>query len=163
MTDGSWVDGWRRLFGLAPDAGQRALEILRQHYVAESQHIERYKEHASKMQYPQFRDRLLAIAEDEAEHVKRLAEQIKLLGGRVPGVPPIPVTEKNSWQYLVDDLKEEQNCAADLIAQAQSIRDELPQVAATLDRINEDGKRHRSAIRDMLMRSDPQSLSHWLS
>jgi hypothetical protein len=36
------------------------------------------------MQYPQFRDRLLAIAADEAEHVKWIAEQIKLVGGRVP-------------------------------------------------------------------------------
>jgi rubrerythrin len=49
------------------------------------------------------------------------------------------------------------------MADAQSIREELPSVAKILDRINEDGKRHRSAIRDMLMRSDPQSLSLWLA
>jgi len=164
MTDGkSWADWWRGFLGLSPDATHRALEILSKHYVAESQHIERYKEHARKMQYPQFRDRLLAVAADEAEHAKWLAEQIKLLGGRVPGVPPLPAEEKNSWQYLLDDLNEEQQCAAELMVEAQSIREELPGVAAVLDRINEDGKRHRGAIRDMLMKSDPQSLSHWLA
>jgi rubrerythrin len=136
--------------------------MLKHHYVKESQHIDRYREHAQRMRYPQFRDRLLAIAADEAEHVKWLAEQIRLLGGRVPDVPPLPVSEKNSWQYLLDDLNEEQQCAAELIVQAQSIRDDLPQVAAVLDRINEDGKRHRDLIRDMLMRSDPQSYSQWL-
>ena len=164
MKDGnSWAAWWRSFLGLGPDTTHRALEILNHHYIEESQHIERYTEHAGKMQYPQFRDRLLAIAEEEADHVKWLAEQIKLLGGRVPDVPPLPISEKNSWQYLLDDLKEEQNCAAELITQAQSIRDELPTVAAVLDRINEDGKRHRDAIRDMLMRSDPQSLSQWLA
>jgi len=164
MTDGnSWADWWRGFLGFGPDTKRRSLEILQKHFIEESQHIERYKEHASKMQYPQFRDRLLAIAADEAEHVRWIAEQIRLLGGRVPDVPSSSVSEKNSWQYLMDDLKEEQDCAAELIAQAQSIRDELPAVAAVLDRINEDGKRHRDAIRDMLMRSDPQSLSQWLA
>jgi rubrerythrin len=164
MADGnSWTDWWRGFLGLSQDTIHRGLEILSQRYVEESQHIERYKEHARKMQYPQFRDRLLTIAADEAEHVKWIAEQIKLLGGRLPDVPPTPVAEKNSWQYLLDDLNEEQNCAAELMADAQSIREELPSVAKILDRINEDGKRHRSAIRDMLMRSDPQSLSLWLA
>lgn len=164
MTNGkSWADWWRGFFGLGPDTKRRALDILEKHYVEESQHIERYKEHASRMQYPQFRDRLLAIAGDEEEHVRRIAEQIKLLGGRVPHVPPVSISDKNSWQYLLDDLNREQECAAELITEAQRIRDEFPAVAAVLDRINEDGKRHRDMIRDMLMRSDPQALSQWLA
>lgn len=80
----SWADRWRGFLGFSPGTTRRALEILSQRYIEESQHIERYNEHARKMQYPQFRDRLLAIAADEAEHVKWIAEQIKLVGGRVP-------------------------------------------------------------------------------
>jgi rubrerythrin len=80
----SWADRWRGFLGFSPGTTRRALEILSQRYIEESQHIERYNEHARKMQYPQFRDRLLAIAADEAEHVKWIADQIKLVGGRVP-------------------------------------------------------------------------------
>ena len=61
----SWADRWRGFLGFSPGTTRR--EILSQRYIEESQHIERYNEHARKMQYPQFRDRLLAIAADEAE------------------------------------------------------------------------------------------------
>ena len=70
----------------------------------------------------------------------------------------VPVTEKNSWQYLLADLNEEKHCSAELIEQMQSVRDELPDIAEVLERIYEDGEKHRAEIRDMLMRSDPQSI-----
>ncbi|HTF93730.1 MAG TPA: hypothetical protein VK632_11820 [Verrucomicrobiae bacterium] len=54
------------------------------------------------MQYPQFRQKLAAIAADEAKHVERRAEKIKLFGGRLPDVPPVPAATKNSWQHLLE-------------------------------------------------------------
>jgi hypothetical protein len=39
----------------------------------------------------------------------------------------------------------------------QSLRDESPDVARMLERIYEDGVKHRAEIREMLMRSDPQA------
>ncbi|MGH7796305.1 MAG: ferritin-like domain-containing protein [Candidatus Binatia bacterium] len=159
----SWSDWWRRFLGAAPDTRRIAIEVLSERYIDESQQVARFTEHAEKMQYPQFRQRLLAIAANQAEHVEKIGEKIKQLGGRLPGVPPLPSSEKNSWQYLLEALNEQQRGSAERLAQAQSIRDELPEIAELLMQINEDGVPHRVAIRDMLMKSDPQSLSHWLA
>jgi len=154
---------WRRFLGSAPDRRQIALEVLSERYIDESQQLVRFTEHAEKMQYPQFREKLLAIAANQAEHVEKIAERIKQLGGRLPGVPPLPSSEKNSWQYLLEALNETQRSSAERLAQAQSIREELPEIAELLMQIDQDGTHHRAAIRDMLMKSDPQSLSHWLA
>ena len=157
-----WAWG-RGVVGWAPDRRQIALEVLSERYIDESQQLARFTEHAEKMQYPQFREKLLAIAANQAEHVEKIAESIKQLGGRLPGVPPLPSSEKNSWQYLLEALNETQRSSAERLAQAQSIREELPEIAELLMQIDQDGTHHRAAIRDMLMKSDPQSLSHWLA
>lgn len=159
MAEGkSWSDWWRSFLGFSADGDQQAIAILAKRYIEKSQHVSRFTQHAQRMQYRQFRDKLLAIAADEAQHVDWLAEKIKLFGGRLPDVPPIPAELKNSWQYLLEDLNNEQRYSAELIEQAHSIREELPTVAATLERIYEDSNRHRNEIREMLMKSDPQSL-----
>ena len=72
-------------------------------------------------------------------------------------MPEIPTTGKNSWQYLLDDVDEELHGLDDLLEPMQSLRDELPDVASMLERIYEDGVKHRAEIREMLMRSDPQA------
>ena len=155
---GRW-DWWHDFFGLPEGGTRRALEILAQRYIQKSQHTALFRQHAERMQYPQFRDKLLAIADDEAKHAASLAEKIKLLGGRVPDVPNVSAsaTERSSWQCLMEDLAAEQECAAGLIQQAQSLRAELPSVADLLERIYQDGQNHRESLRQMLMRSDPQS------
>jgi rubrerythrin len=158
-----WSDWWRQFLGFSSDGYQRAVEILTKRYIEESQHVERLTQHAQRMQYPQFRDKLLAIAADEAKHVEWLAEKIKLFGGRLPEVSPTSEPVKNSWQYLLEDLNEGQICAAELMEEAQSLREELPTVAEVLERIYQDGVRHRDEIRKMLMKSDPQSFSAWLA
>jgi bacterioferritin (cytochrome b1) len=110
------------------------------------------------MQYPQFRERLLRIAADEARHAEWLAEKITLFGGELPKVPDVSNGEKNSWQYLLADLDAEKRCSAELIEEMHTVREELPDIARVLERIYEDGEKHRAEIRDMLMRSDPQSI-----
>jgi rubrerythrin len=162
-VDKSWGEWWRGFLGLSLDDRANGLKILTDRYVKESQRIARFSQHAQQMQYPQFRDKLLAIAADEAKHLEWLAEKIKLLGGRLPDVPPVPTAEKSSWQYLLEDLNEEQQRAAELIEQAHSLRGELPTVAEVLERIYDDGIRHRETLREMLMRSDPQSHLTYLS
>jgi bacterioferritin (cytochrome b1) len=131
---------------------------LRARYIEERHHVMRFTEHAQKMQYPQFREKLLGIAAEEAKHAEWIAEKINLLGGRLPVVPDVPPTEQNSWQYLLADLEEEKHCSEELLEQIQTIRPDLPLVAAVLQRIYEDGSKHRQAIREMLIRSDPQAV-----
>jgi bacterioferritin (cytochrome b1) len=153
----SWSDWWRQFLGLSPDGYRQVLKILQDRYVDEMHHVQGYAQHAGKMQYPQFRERLLAIAADEARHAEWLADKIKLFGGKLPSVAESPAAKKNSWQYLLADLDEEKHCSEELIEQMQTVRDEMPDVAEVLGRIYEDGEKHRVEIREMLMRSDPQS------
>ena len=153
----SWSDWWRQFFGLSPDGYREVLKILQDRYADEMRHVQRYAQHAGKMQYPQFRERLLAIAADEARHAEWLAEKIILFGGKLPSVAEISPSEKTSWQYLLADLDEEKQCSDELIERMQTVREELPDIAQVLERIYEDGEKHRAEIRDMLMRSDPQS------
>jgi hypothetical protein len=56
---------------------------------------------------------LLRIAADESKHADWLSEKINELGGLLPAVVKTYPTERNSWQYLLDDLEEERQCAAD--------------------------------------------------
>ena len=149
---------WRKFLGLSPDGYHKALEILRGRYIDESQHATRFAQHAQKMQYPQFREKLLRIAAEEKQHADWIAEKMGTFGGQLPAVPEVAPDEKNSWQYLLADLEEERQCAAEIEEEIQKIQPELPAVAEMLERIHEDGQRHRKEIREMLMRSDPQAL-----
>jgi bacterioferritin (cytochrome b1) len=154
----SWTDWWRKFLGVSPNGYRDVIKILSSRYVEEMQNVQRYTAHAEQMQYPQFREKLLRIAADEARHAERLAEKITLFGGSIPNVPKEPATTRNSWQHLVGDLEEEKHSSDDLIVQMQSLRNELPDIAEMLERMYEDSEKHRSEIRDMLVRSDPQSI-----
>ncbi|MBM4263611.1 MAG: ferritin-like domain-containing protein [Deltaproteobacteria bacterium] len=157
LQDKNWSDWWRQFFGLSPAGYREIVKILQDRYIEEMQHVKRYAQHAEKMQYPQFRERLLRIAAEEARHGEWLAEKITLLGSHLPPVPQVLSTEKNSWRYLLADLEEENHCGAALIEKMQSVRNELPDIAEGLERIYEEGEKHRAELREMIMRSDPQS------
>ena len=157
-SENKWSDWWRKFLGVSDGGYHDVIKILQDRYVEEMLRVKRYSAHAQRMQYPQFREKLLGIAADEARHAEWLAEKITLFGARLPSVPEIPPDEKNSWQYLLADLNDEQHSSENLIAQMQTVREELPEIAKVLERIYEDGQKHRAEIRDMLMRSDPQSI-----
>jgi bacterioferritin (cytochrome b1) len=154
-TNRSW---WRRFLGFAPDGYRKAVEVLRKRYIEERQRARQFTDQAGKMQYLQFREKLLSIAAEESQHADSIAEKINLLGGNLPEVPPISVGEQNSWRYLLDDLEDERRSSEELFDQIRAIDPELPQVAELLQRIYEDETKHRSELREMLMRSDPQAL-----
>jgi len=149
---------WRRFLG-GDDARSSALDILCQRFVSEKQNALRYIQQAERMQYPQFRDALTRLAAEEEKHADALAAKITSLGGRVPDVRPGHVsTEQNSWYYIKADLEEEQRGADELQDQLPAVAADFPDIAELLERIESDGKRHRAQLRDMLVRSDPQSL-----
>lgn len=149
----------RRLIGSADERVSSVIELLGHRYVREKQQAMRYSQHAERMRYPQFREALLRIAGEEEKHAGLLEEKIKALGGKLPDVIPIHAArETNSWQYLRTDLEEEQRCAGDLHEDLPGLSGEFPEIAKLLERIEEEGKSHRAQLRDMIARSDPQSL-----
>lgn len=153
----SWQEKLGGLFRVFSDGKQNALEILSRHYVEESQQSRRIAYHADRMQYPHFRDKLRAISADEDKHAKWLEENIRALDGTPPVVPEISYSDKNSWESLLADLEEHRQCAAELLMQISQLREDFPRAADTLQRIYDEGARHREEIRAMLMRSDPQA------
>ena len=152
----SWTEGWRRFFGLPTES--KPLEILRRLYLEKSQHAVVFAEHASRMHYPQFRAKLLEIADREAEHLKWIGEKIKFLGGTLPMIPPHQSASGNSWEFLLEDLEDESRCAGELLEYAVRLEADFPAVADMLRRIYEEEQKHREDIRAMLMRSDPMSV-----
>ena len=157
VTRKSWLDWWLKFLDLAPDSVEKALEVLARRYVEERQHIARFTQHAEHMQYSPFRHKLLAIAAAETEHADCLAEKIISLGGRLPDVPAVASATRTSWQYLLEDLTEEHLCAGKLFEEARELREELPAVSELLEHIYYDESAHCNELRNMLMRSDPQS------
>jgi rubrerythrin len=154
----SWWDWWRGFLGFSSDGRRKAIEILQQQYIEANQSAARFSQHARRMQYPQFREKLLRIAADESKHSDWIAEKIRRLGGALPAVQAVEVSGGNSWQALLADLEEERRAAAEFWDEVYELGTEFPDVVELLQRVYEDGKIHRAEIMEMLIRSDPQAL-----
>jgi bacterioferritin (cytochrome b1) len=155
-----WSGWWHRFLGTSSEGnGKAAVDILRRRYVEETQQADRFKQHAQKMHYPQFRDKLLDMAMQKSRRAQWIAEKIVALGGKLPEVPEPRSTDKNSWQYLLMDLEEENRSAEHLTEQIWSNESDHVDIAEFLQQMDEAEKKDREAIRKMLMRSDPFALS----
>ncbi|HWP58950.1 MAG TPA: ferritin-like domain-containing protein [Candidatus Acidoferrales bacterium] len=153
--------GWRRFFdALRSDERQRLVEFLREEYVDEARDVVQFEEHARRMTYPHFRERLRRIAEEEKAHVEWLREKIRALGGEVPEVPMALKRGRNAWENLLMDIEEEKRDRTEVLERLYTVaQDADPEIAEGLRRIHEDERRHREEILDMLMRTDPQAFS----
>ena len=154
-----WSEWWRRLLAFSPDRSLEAVDILRQRYVEEMQQTARFKQHARRMHYPQFQQKLLQMVTEKSKHAESIARKLFALGGKLPEVPEGRPTDENSWQHLLTDLEEENRNADHLPEQLRRIGLEYPDITKFLQEISHDQKRHRDEIREMLMRSDPFALS----
>ena len=73
MNRWSW---WRKSLGSKSVRREALLDLLRHRYVREKQHAMRYRQHAERMSYPQFRDVLLSIAAEEELHAQWVAPNL---------------------------------------------------------------------------------------
>jgi rubrerythrin len=152
---------WRGFFDRAADKSAGTLDFLCQRYVGEMQRIERFKQHAERMHYPQYREKFLQMAKDATQHAARIGQKIVALGARLPDVPQNRPTNENSWHSLSRALEEENRSADRLVDQLRKIESEQPDIAALLQQIFQEQATQRREIQGMLMRSDPfaQSLA----
>ena len=137
---------------------QRLLEILCAEYASEVQMENLFRQHAQKMHYPHFRERLLRIAAAEERHAQWLREKIFAFQGTLPEVSLTETTGKNTWECLLMDLEEERRCVADLEDRLLKVETFNPEVTLGLRQIQKEEKHHRDEIRDLLMRSDAYAL-----
>lgn len=93
----------------------RLVEILQAEYCDEAKDVMQITHHAQYMYYPHFREKLLRIAAEEAEHVRWFAEKIRELGGELPQVAFSPKLGKNSWECLRMILDEEKQDRQDML------------------------------------------------
>ena len=154
-----WSEWWRRFLDLAPNESATAVDFLCQRYVEEMQRIERFKQYAQKMHYPQYREKFLEIAKEKRQHAERIGEKIVALGGILSDVAEGRSTDENSWQSLLMALEDENRSADCLPEQLRRIGLEHPDIAKFLQQISREQENHRNEIRKMLMRSDPFALS----
>ena len=154
-----WSEWWRSFLDLAPDESANAVDFLRPRYVEEMQRIERFKQHAEKMHYPQYREKFLEMAKEKRQHAERIGEKIVALGGILSDVAEGRSTDENSWQSLLMALEDENRSADRLPEQLRRIGLEHPDIAKFLQQISREQENHRNEIRKMLMRSDPFALS----
>jgi rubrerythrin len=77
MNRWSW---WQKSLGSKSMRREALLNLLRHRYVRERQHAMRYRQHAERMSYPQFRDVLLSIAAEEELHAQWVGAKIVDLG-----------------------------------------------------------------------------------
>ena len=152
MSIKSNLPEWCRRWLGASAKGYRVLSILRSRYADERQRAARLTQHAQKMQDPLFREALLRIAADKSRHGDWIAEKINEIGGSLPPERTISSTERNSWQYLLDDLEVERQSSAELEKAMLTIASDYPEIVVILQRIDKEKHKHRDEIREMLMR-----------
>ena len=154
-----WLEWWRRFIGISQDDSSRIVNILCQRYIEEMQQHDRLAQVAEKMHYPQFRDKLAQMANEYKQQGERLASEIIRLGGTLPDVPGVHVTNENSWQQLLTALEADERSADLLIEQLRAFGAASPEVTALLQEISREQRKHRDTIKEMLMRSDPFAFS----
>jgi bacterioferritin (cytochrome b1) len=155
----NWSQRWRRFLALGADESANAVDVLLQRYVDEVQRIERFKQRAETMHYPQYRDKFLQMAQEKTQHAERIGDKIVALGGRLPDVAEHRSTDENSWHSLAMALDEENRSADRLAEQLRSIESGHADIADFLLKICREQENHRDEIRNMLMRSDAFALS----
>lgn len=143
------------LESLHPDERQQLLDMLRDEYGEESQEVAQLTQHAERMAYPQFRQRLLKIADEEHAHVQWLRDKILALGGELPQIHPTPKMGKNSWECLLMALEVEQRSCEELLTRIHTAEHADPEIMQGLQRIRAEKQRHREEIRTLLMQSEP--------
>src|SRR6266511_6013292 len=122
-------EGWQHFFdALHPDHHDKLLEMLRDAYLEEAQDVAQFTQHAERMHYPQFRERLLRIAAEEQAHVTWLRDKLLALGGEIPAVSSTPKVTKNAWQALRMDLEEEKRSYADLLEALHIAEEAAPEI-----------------------------------
>ena len=153
-SEGMWS---RMRRALRHDRREEVLTLLCREYLTQVKDSIQFRRHAEHMRYPQFRDKLLRIAEAEEKHAGTLKRRIIALGGDIPQISPAAEDGWNNWEELRLDLDDERQRFWDLEEQLPMVEQVDSETATVLRHILEDERKHHEVIVGMLMRSDPQA------
>jgi hypothetical protein len=142
---------------LDPDNQRDLIEILSQEYIEKSENVLKLTGYAATMIYPQFRDKLLRIANEEQASIRWLAEHITALGGQVPQTSFSPRPGKNAWERLLNALEKKKRHVSDRIDRLVQLDRIDRKIGEELRRMRQQEEIHQREIQAMMMRSDPQA------
>ena len=151
-----WHRGWDALH---PAPRPTLLGALRDTYLAAAHTVTQVTQDAARMEYPQFRARLLRIAAEHQGHVTWLREALLARGGAIPtGVCP-PTVAPTSWAALLREMAAARH-AYDALREPMHLAEQAdPEMAAGFRRLRAATQQHRAALLEMLVKSDPYTLA----
>ena len=151
--------GWQHCRdALHPDHHPTLLEVLRDAYLDAANAVTQVTRDAERMDYPQFRERLLRIAAEDEAHVTWLRDTLLARGGVIPTRAFTPTVANNCWEALLRDVAEERRSYEALLEPMHRAEQADPEMAKGLRRLREVKREHREALLDMLVKSDPNTL-----
>jgi rubrerythrin len=151
--------GWQQCCDvLHPDPHPTLLEALRDTYLAEAHTVTQLTQDAERMEYPQFRARLLRMAAEDQEHVTWLRDTLLARGGAIPTRACPPTVAPTSWEALLRDVAAERRAYEALLEPMHLAEQVDPEMAEGFRRLRADKQQNREALLDMLVKSDPYTL-----
>ena len=151
--------GWQQCCdALHPDPHPTLLEALRDTYLATAHTVTQFTQDAERMEYPQFRARLLRMAAEDQGHVTWLHDTLLARGGAIPTRACPPTVAPTSWEALLMDVAAERRAYEALLEPMHLAEQADPEMAEGFRRLRAAKQQHREALLDMLVKSDPYAL-----
>ena len=151
--------GWQQCCdALHPGHHPTLLEALRDSYLAAAHTVTQFTRDAERMEYPQFRARLLRMAAEDQGHVTWLHDTLLARGGAIPTCACTPKVAHNSWDALLRDVAVERRAYEALLEPMHLAEQADPEMAEGFRRLRAAKQQHREALLDMLVKSDPYTL-----
>jgi ferritin-like metal-binding protein YciE len=152
--------GWHQgCDALHPAPQPTLLEALRDTYLATAHTVTQVTQDAARMEYPQFRARLLRMAAEDQEHVTWVRETLLARGGALPTGACPPTVAPTSWAALLREMAAARHAYDALLGPMQLAEQTDPEMAAGFRRLRAATQQHREALLDMLVKSDPYTLA----
>ena len=148
--------GWHRCCeALHPDPHPTLLEALRDAYVAAAHTVTQVTRDAERMEYPQFRARLLGMVAEDQGHVTWLRDTLLARGGAMPTLACSPTGAPTSWAALLREVAAERHASEALLEPMHLAEQADPEIAEGFHRLRAAKQQHRAGLLEMLMKSDP--------
>jgi rubrerythrin len=152
--------GWQQgCAALHPAPRPTLLEALRDTYLATAHTVTQVTQDAERMEYPQFRARLLQMAAEDQGHVTWLRDTLLARGGALPTGACPPTGAPTSWAALLRELAAARRAYDALLGPMQLAEQADPELAAGFRRLRAATQRHRAGLLEMLVKSDPYALA----
>lgn len=157
----SWLKAKVRRLSRASQGEDRhtLLKLLCDAYRHQCENVASFTHHAEHMYYPQLREHLLRVVEEEQSHLQWLAQEITKLGGTIPRSAMSPRSGTNTWENLRLDLEEEQKDDEAFLHGLRVAERCDRELADGLACLRRDEPHHRQQLLDLWHKSEPDAVA----